>query len=114
MKEKSQNYEGMFTFLNTEDFNDELEKNPELKAEHEKMQKVSKLLSEVRPYFLHKRKNAAKIKIACAISFIMLSGTVMGVINFNPDISEFVKYGNTLEAEDYGFPVDDYGFILVD
>ena len=114
MEEKSQNYEGIFTFLSDEKFKQELEKNPEMMAEHERMQKVSALLQEVKPYFIKKRRDTAKMKIACAISFIMLSGTVMGLINFNSDIADVLRYGNTLEAEDYGFPVDDYGFLLVE
>lgn len=114
MKEKCQNYEGMFTFLNEEQFKKALDENPEMLAEHEKMLKVSELLQEVKPYYIKKRRNIAKMKIACAISFVMLSGTVMGLVNFHSDISDVVKYGTTLEAEDFGFPVDDYGFLLVE
>ena len=114
MNDKCQKYEGLFVFSDEETFKAHLEECPECKAEHEKMLKVSELLQEVKPYFLAKRKRSNQMKIACAISFIMLSGSVLGLMNWNSDISETLRYGTVLEAEDYGFPVDDYGFLLIE
>ena len=78
------------------------------------MDKVSALLKEVKPYYIAKRKNVAKLKAACAISVILMSTVTMGVINFNTDISDIIKYGNTLSAEDLGLPVDAYGLLMVE
>lgn len=114
MKEKCQKYEGLFVFSDEETFKAHIEECPDCKAEHEKMLKISDLLQEVKPHFVAKRKRFAMMKVACAISFIMLTGSVMGVVNLNSDISETLRYGTVLEAEDYGFPVDDYGFLLIE
>ena len=56
----------------------------------------------------------AKRKIACAVFAMCLSATTLGVINLNTDISDTIKYGTTLTAEDLGFPVDAYGFVMVE
>ena len=45
---------------------------------------------------------------------ILLSATVMGVVNFNTDVSDIIKYGSTLSAEDLGLPVDAYGLLMVE
>lgn len=78
------------------------------------MQKVSELLKEVKPYYREKRKNLAKVKAACALFVLMVSGTTLGVINFNTDVSDTLKYGTTLSSEDLGLPVDSYGLISVE
>ncbi len=114
MSKKCQKYESLFLFSDEEALKAHLEQCPECRAEHEKMQKVSELLQEVKPHFIKKRKQQAQMKIACAVSFMLLSGTVLGLVNFNPEISDTLRYGAALEAEDFGFPVDDYGFLLVE
>ena len=114
MDDKCKKYEGLFLFSDENTLLEHVEQCPDCKAEYDKMQRVSELLQEVKPYFMAKRKRNIQMRIACAISFIMLSGSVMGVMNFNSDISETLRYGTVLEAEDYGFPVDDYGFLFVE
>ncbi len=114
MSEKCTKYESLFLFSDDATLQAHIEQCPDCRAEHEKMQKVSALLQEVKPYFIAKRKRVAQMKIACAISFMLLSGTVLGLVNLNPEISDTLRYGAVLEAEDYGFPVDDYGFLLVE
>ena len=56
----------------------------------------------------------AKIKVACALFILMFSGTTLGVLNFNTDVSDTLKYGTTLSSEDLGLPVDSYGLIAVE
>ncbi len=114
MKEKCTKYEALFTFRSKEELQQHIEECEDCRREHEKMLKVSELIKEVRPYYREKRKNLAKVKIACALCMIMLSGTTLGVINLNTDISDTLKYGTTLSAEDLGFPVDSYGLISVE
>ena len=111
---KCQKYEGLFVFSDDATFQAHLAECEDCRAEHERMQRVSQLLQEVKPHFVSERKKFAKFKIACAITFIMLSGTVLGLANFNNDVTDTLRYGTTLNAEDYGFPVDDYGFLLVE
>lgn len=114
MKEKCTKYEALFTFRSEEELNQHIQECEDCRLEHEKMLKVSELIKEVRPYYREKRKNLAKVKIACALFMLMVSGTTLGVINLNTDVSDTLKYGTTLSAEDLGLPVDSYGLITVE
>lgn len=114
MKDKCTKYEALFTFRTEEELNEHIQECDDCRLEHEKMQKVSSLLQEVKPYFKERRKNLAKIKVACALFMLMFSGTTLGVINFNTDVSDTLKYGTTLSSEDLGLPVDSYGLIAVE
>lgn len=114
MNKKCSKYEGLFTFSDEETLKKHIETCEDCRKEQEIMDKVSDLLKEVRPYYVQKRKNTAKLKIACAMLTIMLSAATMGVVNFNTDISDIIKYGNTLSAEDLGLPVDSYGLLMVE
>ena len=114
MKDKCQKYEGLFIFSDEKTLEEHIKECPDCAEEASKMKRVSELLEEVRPYFVKQRKHYATLKIACAISFILLSGTVLGVANLNQDVNDMIKYGTVLEASDLGFPVDDYGFLLVE
>ena len=114
MNEKCTKYEALFTFGSDETLKEHLKTCEDCQKEQEVMEKVSDLLKEVRPYYKAKRRNVVKLKAACAVFTILLSGTTLGVINFNTDISDTIKYGTTLSAEDYGFPVDSYGFLMVE
>ena len=114
MKEKCTKYEGLFTFTDDETFNAHLKVCEDCRKEQEMMDKVSDLLKEVKPFYIKKRKNTAALKLACAVFLILFSGTVLGIINFNTDISDIINYGTVLSAEDLGFPVDSYGLIMVE
>ncbi len=114
MDKKCTKYEGLFIFADNETFTNHLKECDDCKVEHEKMLKVSELIQEAKPYFMERRKSIARFKIACAICAMFLSGTVLGVINFNTDISDTIKYGTTLSAQDLGLPVDSYGLLMVE
>lgn len=114
MKDKCTKYEALFTFSDEATLMEHIKDCPECKAEHEKMLKVSELIKEAKPYFIERRRNVAKFKIACAICAMLLSGTTLGVINLNTDISDTIRYGTTLSAEDLGLPVDSYGLLMVE
>ena len=111
---KCTKYEALYTFGNDETLKAHLETCEDCKKEQEKLDKISELLKEVKPYYISRRKNMAKVKIACAMLSIVLSGTALGIVNFNTDVSDTIKYGNALSAEDLGFPVDSYGLIMVE
>lgn len=114
MKDKCQKFEGLFVFSCEETLKEHIKECPDCAEEALKMEKVSELLQEVRPYFIKKRKHYATLKIACAISFMLFAGTVLGVTNLNQDLNDIIRYGTELEAGDLGLPVDDYGFLLVE
>jgi hypothetical protein len=114
MKEKCSKYESLFIFRGEDELLEHIETCEDCKAEHEKMLKVSALIQEAKPYFKERRKNLAKVKVACALFMLMLCGTTLGVINFNTDVSDTLKYGTTLSSEDLGLPVDSYGLINIE
>ena len=114
MEKKCNKYEALFTFKTEDDLNAHLETCEECRILHEKFQKVSELIREVRPYYRKKQHGVAKLKAACALFVIVSCATTLGLINFNTDISDTLKYGTTLSAQDYGFPVDSYGLINIE
>ncbi len=114
MKEKCTKYESIYTFRSEEELQQHLLECEDCRIEHEKMLRVSELIKEVKPYFREKRRNIAKVKVACALFMLMVSSTTLGIINFNTDISDTLKYGSTLSAEDLGLPVDSYGLIYIE
>lgn len=114
MSDKCSKYESLFIFSDEKNLLEHVAVCEECRREHETMNKVSELIQEVKPELQKRRKRHAGLKIACAAFAILLSGTVLGVINLNQDISDTLRYGQTLSVEDYGFPVDSYGLIMVD
>lgn len=113
MQEKCSKYEGLFVFSDEKTLLEHVENCPDCKKEHEKMQKVSNLLQEVKPILLKKRYSAAKLKAVCALFVMCICVSTLCVINFNTDIADRINYGTTLSAEDLGLPVDSYGLIMV-
>ena len=114
MTDKCTKYETLFTFLPQEKFEEHLKNCPDCQKEHEKMQRVSELIQEAKPHFIERRRNFAKIKAVAASFALIFFTTTLGVINFNTDISDTIKYGTTLSAEDLGLPVDSYGLLMVE
>ena len=114
MTEKCSKYEGYFTFASEEDFKKHLEECEDCRNEHEMMQKISSLVQEVKPYYKKKRQSSKVLKIACSLLLFVFLSTGIGLMNFNTDISDTLRYGTTLSAEDLGLPVDSYGLIMVE
>ena len=84
------------------------------RSEYEKMNKVTSLIQEVKPHYLKKKQLIRKIqKIAAVFIFAVFTATTAAVY-MNEDLSDTLMYGDTLTAEDYGFPVDSYGLLMVD
>ena len=114
MKDKCSKYEGLFVFSDKETFEKHLENCEDCKLEHEKMQKVSKLLDEVKFHYRLKAKRALKIKaVGLALCLIFFS-TSLGFVTQDDDLMDALMYGQSLSAEDLGFPVDSYGLLMVD
>lgn len=115
MDKKCSKYEGLFVFSDEETFNKHLEECEECKAEHEKMQKVSDLLDEVKFYYKSKpHKKTKRLKVACAAIFFIFFSATFGILSNDEDFVDTLMYGETLTAEDLGFPVDSYGLLMVD
>ena len=114
MKDKCTKYEALFTFASEEDFQKHLTQCEDCQKEHEKMQKISSLIQEVKPYYKKKRKDSRMLKIACSLLLFAFLGTGAALMTYDTDISDTLKYGTTLSAEDLGLPVDSYGLIMVE
>ncbi|MBO6257433.1 hypothetical protein J6N69_05300 [bacterium] len=114
MKNKCTKFEGLFTFGSEDDLLKHIDECEVCKQEYERMQKVSSLVQEVKPYYKKKKQNSKMLKIACSLLLFAFLGTGVGLLSFNTDISDTIKYGTTLSAEDLGFPVDSYGLIMVE
>lgn len=114
MDKKCSKYEGLFVFSDEEALQKHIEECPDCRAEHEKMQKVSDLIGETKFYYKSKFKRVRKLKAICALAMFMFFTASFSVINDDGDFADSLMYGDTLTAEDLGFPVDSYGFIVVD
>ena len=114
MDKKCSKYEGLFVFSDEETLMKHIEECEDCRAEHEKMQKVSDLLSETKFYYRQKNRRVRKVKAVCiALCLVMLSAG-LGISTEDSDFVDALMYGDTLTAEDLGFPVDSYGLLMVD
>ena len=114
MKDKCSKYEGLFTFSDEESLKQHISECEDCKKEYEVQQKVSSLIDEVKFYYYSKRKRNNRLKVACMAMFLMFSFLSLGMVATNDDIMDTLKYGDSLSAEDLGFPVDSYGLLMVD
>lgn len=114
MDKKCSKYEGLFIFSDENTLNEHLQECEECRLEHEKMQKVSELIGEVKFYYKKKSRRVQKMKAICAMLFLMFFTATFGIISSDSDFADALMYGDTLTAEDLGFPVDSYGLLMVD
>ena len=114
MDNKCTKYEGSFVFSDDETLKKHIAECDECRKEAEKMEKVSDLLDEVKLYYHAKNKKRPKNRFACAMLLMLFSTVTAGIVVSNDDILDSLKYGDTLSAEDLGFPVDSYGLLMVD
>lgn len=107
-------YEAMYTFLSEEDFQKHLLECEECAKEHAKMQRVSELIQEAKPYIIKKKKNI-KILAATAAFFIAVFTSVsVPLCMVGANVYENISLQNTPTAQEQGLPVDEYGFIYVE
>lgn len=114
MDNKCSKYEGLFIFSDKETFEKHLAECNDCRLEHEKMNKVSDLLDEVKFYYRAKSKRVRKLKAVCALAMFMFFSATFGVVTNDSDLADTLMYGDSLTAEELGFPVDSYGLLMVD
>ena len=115
MNDKCSKYEGLFVFSDNETLEKHLEECEECRIEHEKMQKVSELIDEVKFHYKLKRKNTKiRLRAVCAFALLLFFGATFSIISNDVDLSDKLAYEESLSAEELGFPVDSYGLIMVD
>ena len=114
MDNKCSKYEGLFIFSDEKTLQEHIASCEECKLEHEKMQKVSDLLGEVKLYYKGRKQRFKKLKAICAALFFVIFSTTGTIVYNDTDVMDSLMYGDTLSAEDLGFPVDDDGLLMVD
>ncbi len=114
MKEKCNKYEQLINFGTEEELLRHISECEDCKQEHKKMLAVSSLINEAKPYYLKKKQEIKKLKVACVMLFTLFSSVTFGVLDSNYKIMNTLSYNDGITLEDMGFPTDDYGFIMVD
>jgi len=116
MENKCSKYEELFISSDSETLEKHIQECEECRKEHESQQKVSSLLDEVKMYYYAKRKRSmVRLRAACAVMFMVFSlVSVTGWVLNDDDLLDTLKYGDSLSAEELGFPVDSDGLLMVD
>jgi hypothetical protein len=78
------------------------------------MDKVSELISEVKFHYIAKKTRLKKLRAICAVMLLLFFAGTFGIFYTDNDLKDALMYGDTLSAEDLGFPVDSYGLLMVD
>lgn len=113
-KNNCNGYEAMYTFLNEEDFNSHLEVCEECAKEHARMQKVSGLIQEAKPYIKEKKKQV-KVLVTAAAFFVAVFATLsVPLCMVGVDVYDNMVAQNTMDVSELGLPVDEYGFLYVE
>lgn len=114
MENKCSKYEGLFVFTDDATLRQHLQECEECRKEQEKMDRVSELIGEVKSHYYAKKKRKPVLKIACILTLLLFSTASIGVIgNYDLMVDTLQYGGDTLSAEELGFPVDSYGLIVV-
>ena len=114
MKNECSKYEGLFVFSDDETLRQHLLECEECRKEQKQMDRVSELIGEVKSHYLAKKTKKPAMKAVCALMLFMFAIMSFGIMENYDDMTDTLRYGNTLSAEDLGFPVDSYGLIVVD
>ena len=117
MNEKKCNgYESMFTFLNEEDFKKHLEVCEDCRNEHARMQKVSELIQEAKPFIKEQNRHKRILKTACAVLAVVcttLSYPIFTVGYGAYQNTKMIEEQQMITADEMGLPVDEYGFLYI-
>lgn len=111
---KCNKYESFFIFQDEESFNAHLESCSECRKEHEKYEKVSKLIKEAAPVYLRNRqkaKNAMIKKLACCFVFFIGLTAFTGYKMYDDYMLQTVSADYDSYISAMGLPIDDYGFL---
>ena len=115
-EKKCNGYESMFLFLSGEDFNKHLEVCESCRLEHEKMNKVSSLIQEAKPFIKEQKKKNRVLKAACAIFIVCISTFSLPLFTLGSNVytEMAIKHEvNSMTVDELGLPCDEYGFIYI-
>ena len=115
MNEKCTKFKSLYLFRDEAELEEHLKECPDCRAEKEKMDKVSELLQEVKPYYARQRKRSfTQLKVACILCFGMFTGMLIGYFTQYgyTTITASTTYTETSQTtNEYGMPIDSYGLI---
>lgn len=114
MDKNCSKYEGLFVFSSEDKLKEHLEECEDCRAEQKQMDRVSELIQEVKPYYAKKRNRLRRMRAVAAVLLVVFFSATFGVLYNDEDLTDSLMYGDTLTAEDLGFPVDSYGLLMVD
>ena len=113
-KKNCNGYESMYMFLSEDDLQKHIEECEICRAEHEKLQKISALIQEAKPYIKNKKRRKNAIKAACAMFVVLCTGACFQLFFAGTGFYNDLVAQNSLTIEEMGLPVDEYGFLMVD
>ena len=113
-KKTCNGYEAMFTFLNDEDFQKHLEVCKECANEHAKMQRISELIQDAKPYIKEKQQKKRILKTAAAFFVIAFATLSFPAYMAGVNVYDNLVAQNSMTAQELGLPVDEYGFLYVE
>ena len=113
MKEKCTKFKSLYLFRDEAELKEHLKECPDCRAEKEKMDKVSELLHEVKPYYARQRKRSfTSLKVACILFLGMFAGMLIGYFTqYGYTTVTAVNTETTQTINEYGMPIDSYGLI---
>ncbi|MCI1273552.1 MAG: hypothetical protein LKG27_03860 [Clostridiaceae bacterium] len=114
MTNKCTKYQGLFIFADEKTFLSHVDSCDECKAEHEKMERVSALIQEVKPLYRQNKSRTKALKAACVMFALFVFGVSFTALDSKFSIMDTLKYGQAVSLEDMGFPVDSYGLLMVE
>ena len=114
MTEKCTKFKSLYLFRDEAELEEHLKICSDCRAEKEKMDKVSVLLQEVKPYYAQQRRRSfTRLKVACILCLGMFTGLLIGYFTkFGyATAANSTYYETTQTTNDYGMPIDSYGLI---
>lgn len=113
-EKKCNRYEAMFTFLSEEDFKEHLKVCEDCAKEHARMEKVSALIQEAKPYIKEKKKNFRVLVTAAAFFVAVFATLSVPLCMVGVDMYDNMVAQNTPSVEELGLPVDEYGLLYIE
>jgi len=114
MNEKCTKFKSLYLFRNENELEEHLKECPDCRAEKERMDRVSELIQEVKPYYANQRKKSfARLQVACILCFGLFTGMLIGYFTqFGYMTANNSAYTETTQTtNEYGMPIDSYGLI---
>lgn len=111
---KCNGYEAMFTFLSDEDFLAHIKECEDCAKEHARMQQVTALIKEAKPYIQRKKRNVRILVMAATFFTAVFATLSVPLCMVGVDVYDNYVTTKTVEVEEMGLPVDEYGLLYLE